>query len=210
MKIIYLFIAFFVCSIFYAQERLSFLKNNEFKEEVKKSIEYLNKTKVIPTEIKNKVVFITFDFDNIFDESQAESIGISYSTHLPNKYSVLNIKGEFTTSSQNDILYYNYSKNIVFIFFKGFKYLDKEQMKELSKEIQISKENLMKSEFFKYEKGNKVTLDAVENFISLERKDGKFTPVRINTFDLKTFMEVWYGLDVKEIPVSQTKYKGNK
>ncbi|MDF2553366.1 MAG: hypothetical protein K0R77_2641 [Chryseobacterium sp.] len=82
-------------------------------------------------------------------------------------------------------------------------------MKRLSNEIQISKENLTKSEFFKYEKGkNELALDNVENFISLKKKDDKFVPIRVNTFDLKTFMEVWYGLDIKEIPVSQTKDKG--
>jgi len=204
MKIIYLFIIFFISDFSSAQERLSFVKNNEFKEEIKKSIEYLNKTNFIPAEIKNKVVFITFDFDNIFDEAQVEIAGINYSTYIPTLYSKLNINyGQFEIDEKFGVLFYNYSKNIVLVFFKASRYLDTKKMKQLSNEIQITDENLMKLEYFKYEKGNEVTLDAVENFISLEKRNNKFIPARVNTFDVRTFMEVWYGVDIKEISVSQ-------
>ncbi|WP_312994643.1 hypothetical protein [Chryseobacterium flavum] len=207
MKTIYFIVLLFLSVIVFAQDRLSFIKNDEIKEEVQKSVEYLNKTNAISAEIKSRVIFITFDFDDIFDESQKEYLGINYSTYLPTEYSVLNSKGEFMTDSQNNILYYNYSQNIVFVFFKASRYLDLEQMKSLSHQISINKKNLMKTEFFKYEKGNEVTLNTVENFISLEKQDGKFIPVRVNTFDLKTFVEVWYGVDVDEIPVSQESIK---
>ncbi|KMQ67509.1 hypothetical protein ACM39_13820 [Chryseobacterium sp. FH2] len=205
MRTIYFSILLFVNVLFSAQDRLLFIKNNEVQKEVEKSVEYLSKTNIIPIEIKNKVVFITFDFDDIFDEAQAEIMGINYSTYLPTKYSVLNADGQFTTDSQNKIKYFNYSQNIVFVFFKGDRFFDQDLMKQLSNKVQISEESFTKSEYFKYEKGNEVTLDAVENFISLEKKDNKFIPVRVNTFDLKTFMEVWYGLDVNEIPVGESR-----
>lgn len=208
MKSIYFFILFFVTTLLSAQDRLTFLKNNDIQKEVEKSIEYLDKTSIIPNEIKKKVIFITFDFDDIFDEAQEDIMGINYSTYLPVRYSVLRTNGQFTTDSQNRIQYFNYSKNIVLVFFKGERFFDQDLMKQLSNEIKISKENLTTSEFFKYDKGNDVTLEGVENFISLEKKDKEFIPVRINTFDLKTFTQVWYGIkEVTEIPVSQKKYK---
>lgn len=55
---------------------------------------------------------------------------------------------------------------------------------------------------------NENTLYTVDNFIQIEKKDDKFIPIRVNTFDLKTFMETWYGLNVNEIPVISTEYKG--
>ncbi|MCJ8155762.1 hypothetical protein MKJ01_18570 [Chryseobacterium sp. SSA4.19] len=208
MKTIFFFILLFVSILSSAQDRLSFIKNSWIKEEVQKSVDYLNNTKVIPLEIRSKVIFITFDFDDIFDEAQTEIMGINYSTYIPTLLAKLNKKeGQFKIDEKFRVMYYNYSTNIVFVFFKGDKYFDQNQMKQLSNEVQVVKENLTKSEFFKYEKGNSVTLDAVENFISLEKKDNKFVPIRVNTFDLKTFMEVWYGVDVKEIPVSNTKDK---
>ncbi|WP_131368621.1 hypothetical protein [Chryseobacterium soli] len=208
MKTIYISILLFVSLLSSAQDRLSFIKNSGIKEGVQRSIDYLNKTKVITSEIRNKVIFITFDFDDIFDEAQAEIVGINYSTHIPTLFSQLNsVSGQFEMNEKFRVMFYNYSKNIVIVFFKGSNFFDQNQMEKLSNQIRISKKDLMESEFFKYEKGNDVTLDAVENFISLEKKNDKFVPVRVNTFDLKTFMEVWYGLDVNEIPVGQAKYK---
>lgn len=191
----------------YSQDRLLFVKDATIKAEMQKSIDYLNQSVLIPKYIKSKVVFVTFDFHDIYGE-EIEGFGINYSTQLPMLYSKLSKNGQFITDPQNNILFYTYSKNIVFVFFTGFRYFDIDLMHQLSNEIPISKENLTKCEFFKYEKGkNELALDTVENFISLEKKDNKFIPVRINTFDLKTFMQVWYGLDVNEIPVSQTKDK---
>lgn len=210
MKNIFFPILLFMSIFFSAQDRLSFIKNEELKKEVKKSVEYLDKTKLIPAEVRNKVIFITFDFDKMVDEEQTEIVSINYSTYLPIKYSILNLKGEFTTDFQNKIMYFNYSKNVVFIFFKGDEYFEQEQMKKLSNEIRISKENLMKSEYFKYEKGNESTLDIVENFISLEKKNNEFAPVRVNIFDIKIFMKVWYNIDAEEIPVSGNKQNSVK
>ncbi len=195
-----------VGNILYGQDRLSFIKDATIKIELQKSIDYLNKSVLISKDIKDNVVFITFDFDDIYGQ-EIESFGINYSTHIPTLFSQFK-RGQFEVDEKFGISFYNYSENIVFVFFKGDRYFEREQMKRLSNEVHISKENLMKSEFFKYEKGkNELALDNVENFISLEKKDNKFIPVRVNVFDLKTFMEVWYGLDVKEIPISQTKNK---
>lgn len=198
-------------NILYSQDRLLFVKDATIKAEMQKSIDYLNQSVLIPKDIKSKVIFITFDFNDIYGE-EIEGFGINYSTQLPILYSKLSKNGQFITDPQNNILFYCYSKNIVFVFFTGFRYFDIDLMHQLSNEIQISKENLTKSEFFKYEKGkNELALDTVENFIYFEKKDDKFVPVRVNTFDLKTFMEVWYAVDVKEIPVTQSKQiKSNK
>lgn len=44
----------------------------------------------------------------------------------------------------------------------------------------------------------------VENSISFNHLiNDSFVPVRLNIFDLKTFMEVWYGIEVTETTVSQ-------
>lgn len=200
-------VIFLIGNIVCGQDRLSFVKDVTIKKDIQKSIDYLNKSSLIPKEIKDKVIFITLDFHDIYGQ-EIEGYGINYSTQIPMLFSNLNKNGQFITDSQNNILFYNYSKNIVFVFFTGFRYFDQEKMKQLSSEVKINSENLTKSEFFKYEKGkNDLALGTVENFISLENMDGKFTPVRVKTFDLKTFMEVWYEIDVQEIPVSQTKYK---
>lgn len=208
MRTIYIYIFLFTSMLSFGQDRLAFIKNNEIKEEVQRSVLYLNQTKVIPDEIKKRIIFITFDFDNIFDKEQSEIMGINYSTHIPTLFSKLESKsGQFKIDEKFNVIFYNYSKNIVFVFFKGSRFIDQNQLRQLSEEVNINEEILMKSEFFKYEKGNDVTLNSVENYISLEKINNKWTPVRISTFDLKTFMEVWYSLDVNEIPVSQAENK---
>lgn len=203
MKTCLLLVIFFLSNVIFAQDRLSFVKDEKVKKEMLRSIEYFQKT--IPLEVKNKIVFISFQFEELLE---VENLSIYYSTNVLTQYAKLNNEGQFISSSQNKILYYNYSSNIIIVIENGFKYFDIYRLKELSEEIHINKENLMKSEFFKYEKGNKYSADVVENFISLNKINNEFIPVRVNTFDLKTFTEVWYGLDVNEIPVSQTKYKG--
>lgn len=203
MKTCLLLVFFFLSNIIFAQDRLSFVKDEKVKKEMLRSIEYFQKT--IPLEVKNKIVFISFQFEELLE---VENLSIYYSTNVLTQYAKLNNEGQFISSSQNKILYYNYSSNIIIVIENGFKYFDIYRLKELSEEIHINKENLMKSEFFKYEKGNKYSADVVENFISLNKINNEFIPVRVNTFDLKTFTEVWYGLDVNEISVSQTKYKG--
>jgi hypothetical protein len=200
MKTIFSSILLFVSLLSFSQDRLSFIKNSEIKENIQKSVEYLNTTKVIPSKIRAKVIFITFDFDDVIDKEQTEIVGINYSTNIPTRFSQLNDKnGQFEINGKFKVLFYNYAKNIVFVFFKGSKFFDQDQMKQLSNQIQIGKKDLTKSEFFKYEKGNEVTLDAVENFISLQKKDSKFIPIKVNTFDLKTFIKVWYELAINEI-----------
>ncbi|AZA90259.1 Uncharacterised protein [Chryseobacterium nakagawai] len=103
------------------------------------SIEYLNKSPEIADSIKKKTVFITFDFDDI-DGIGIEGFGINYSTHIPMLFSKIDNNGQLTTSRENNILYYNYSKNIVFVLFKGFKYFDLNTMAKMSNDIQIKKE----------------------------------------------------------------------
>ncbi|MCD1117466.1 hypothetical protein [Chryseobacterium turcicum] len=199
MKTYLLLVFFFLSNTIFAQDRLSFVKDEKVKKEMLRSIEYFQKT--IPLEVKNKIVFISFQFEELLE---VENLSIYYSTNVLTQYAKLNNEGQFISSSQNKILYYNYSPNIIIVIENGFKYFDIYRLKELSEQIGISKNNLTKSEFFKYEKGNKYSADVVENFISLDKINNEFIPVRVNTFDLKSFMEIWYRLDVKEIPVSQT------
>ncbi|MCJ7936059.1 MAG: hypothetical protein MUW56_21130 [Chryseobacterium sp.] len=206
MKSYILLILLLISGIISAQEdKLSFVKDEKVKKEIQRSLEYFNKTNTIPNKIKNSVIFITFEFEDLLE---IENLGIYYSTYIPTQYAELSDKGQFKSDFQNERLYFNYSKNIILVFVMGSKYFDKEQMKQLSNQVQISKKDLMKSEFFKYEKGDEFNWDRVVNVISLDKLNDKFIPVRVNTFDLVTFMEIWYGVDAKEIPVSQTKYKG--
>lgn len=62
-------------------------------------------------------------------------------------FSKIDNNGQLTTSRENNILYYNYSKNIVFVLFKGFKYFDLKTMTKMSNDIQIKKENLTANEY---------------------------------------------------------------
>ncbi len=203
MRKIIAIIVLLISSIIYSQNRLAFVKDSAIRSAMQKSIDYLNKSLSIPSKIKDSVIFITVDFNDIYGQD-IESFGINYSTHIPTLYSELDKKGQFTTSRQNNILFYNYSKNIVFVFFTGFRYFEVDQMRQLSNQVKITREKLMKSEFFKYKKGtNEFAMDAVQNLIYLEKRNDEFVPVRVSTFDVKTFTEVWYGLDITEISVGQ-------
>ncbi|KMQ67504.1 hypothetical protein ACM39_13795 [Chryseobacterium sp. FH2] len=195
-----------ISNLFFAQDRLSFIKDNGVKKEIQRSIEYLNETKFIPMEIKNKVIFITFDIEKVVER---EMLGFNYSTSIPLSWGVLNEQGQFIfhEDQYNKWMFYNYSSQIVLVFRGSLEYFDIDQMKKLSNEIQINKKNIIRSEYFTFNKGNEFTEDYPENAISFDKKNNEFIPVRVNTFDLKTFVKVWYRLDVKEIPVSQTKYK---
>lgn len=204
MKSYILLIFLLISGIISAQEdKLSFVKDEKVKKEIQRSLEYFNNTTTIPNKIKNKVIFITFEFEELLE---IENLGIYYSTFIPTQYAELSNKGQFKSDSQNERLYFNYSKNIILVFMKGSKYFDKEQMKQLSDSVQANTGNLMKSEYFKYEKGDEFNWDRVVNVISLDKLNDKFIPIRVNTFDLKTFMKVWYKLDLTEIPVNQTDY----
>lgn len=203
MRKIITLIILLISNIIFSQNRLVFVKDSAIRSAMQKSIDYLNKSLSIPKEIKNNVVFITLDFNDIYGQD-IESFGINYSTQIPISYSELDKEGQFTTSPQNNILFYNYSKNIVFVFFTGSRYFEADQMHKLSNQVKIKREDLMTSEFFKYEKGaNEFAMDTVQNSIFLEKKNDEFVPVRVNTFDLKTFTEVWYGIDITEISVGQ-------
>ncbi|WP_294284369.1 hypothetical protein [uncultured Chryseobacterium sp.] len=206
MRKIIAIIILLISNIIYSQDRLTFVKDSAVRSAMQKSIDYLNKSLSIPNQIKNNVVFITLDFNDIYGQ-EIESFGINYSTQIPTSYSELGKDGQFKTSRQNNILFYNYSKNIVFVFFTGFRYFEVDQMQQLSNQVKITRENLMTSEFFKYDKGtNEFAMDTVQNSIYLEKKNDGFVPVRVNTFDLKTFTEVWYGIDIIEISVGQIEY----
>lgn len=200
----FLFSVLILCSsIVFAQDRLSFVKDGEIKKEIQRSIEYLSKTEVIPKEIKeNKVVFISFDFEDLVENP---SLGIYYSTYIPTQYAKLDSKGQFSTSPNNYILHFNYSKKIVLVFNEGSRFFDVEYMKLMSNIVSIDKNDLLKSEYFQFKKGNEYSWDTVSNFITIDKIDGRFTPVRVNTFDLKTFVEVWYDVEVGEIPVANKK-----
>ncbi|AZA89212.1 Uncharacterised protein [Chryseobacterium nakagawai] len=203
MKIpIFLFLVF--AQILHGQDRLSFVKDPKIKMQMQNSIEYLNRSPIIADSIKKKTVFITFDFDEI-EGIGIEGFGINYSTYIPMLFSKINNNGQLTTSVANKILYYNYSKNIVFVFFKGFKYFDLNTMAKMSNDIQIKKENLTLNEYFTFKVGQDLQLSNVENTISFNYLNDSFVPVRLNTFDLKTFMEVWYGIEVIETTVSQNR-----
>ncbi|MDV7697435.1 hypothetical protein N6B72_10925 [Chryseobacterium soli] len=182
------------------------MRDEGVKKEIQNSVTFLSKTNTVSNEIKNKVIFITFDIEKVVER---EMLGFNYSTSIPLSWVILNQQGQFIfhDNHYNNWMLYNYSPKIVLLFRGSLEYFDIDQMRKFSNEIQINKKNLIQSEFFKYEKGDKYNWDMVENAISLEKKNDKFVPVRVNTFDLKTFMEVWYGLDVNEIPVGQAKYK---
>jgi hypothetical protein len=198
-----------ITNLFLAQDRLSFIKDEELRSEIEKSVDFLARTKMIPLDIKSKVIFITLDLDKVIER---EILGLNYSTSIPLLSVSLDQKGQFVQNknSNNNWFYYNYSPNIVlvlrvFTLEEVNEYFDLEKMRKLSNEVQIYRKNIISSEFFKYQKGDKYNTDAVENVISLDKKDGKFIPVRINSFDLKTFMEVWYGLEVNKIPVNKVR-----
>lgn len=206
----FLFSVVLLCSyVVSAQDRLSFVKDESLKKQIEKSIDFLDKTNTIPREIKSQIIFITFDIDKL---KEVEMLGFNFSTYIPLLWGNVDDKGQFisglTEHPNTQWLFFNYSSNLILVF-RVFvlesknEYFDQDKMKQLSNEVQIRKENIPKSEFFKYIKGNEYSESYVENAISLDKIGDEFVPVRVNTFDLKTFMEVWYGLDVKEITVGQ-------
>ncbi|MCX8526469.1 hypothetical protein OF897_21380 [Chryseobacterium formosus] len=203
---IYIFLSLLTFSVFYSQDRLSFIKDEGVKNEIQNSIAFLNKTKYVSKEIKSKVIFITYDIEKLLE---SEMLGFSYTTSIPLSWATLNQQGQFIfhDDPHNNWLFYNYSKNIVLVFRGGSEYFNNQQMKELSELVPIIKTDILKNEYFAINKGNEFTENYPKNSISMDRINEKFIPVRIDTFDLKTFMEIWYRLDIKEIPVSQTKYK---
>ncbi|MCC2590258.1 hypothetical protein [Chryseobacterium sp. MFBS3-17] len=201
-----LFIVLLLCShIVFAQDRLGFVRDEKVKKEIQNSIEFFTKTKLIPIEIKYKTVFISFYFEELLE---VENLSVSYSTYTPTQFAILSNRGQFETSPANKILYFNYSPSIVLVFENGFKNLDQQRMAFLSEQFCINEENVMDFEYFKFQKGNEITADIVENFIRLDKIDGEYVPTRLSTFDLKTFVEVWYGIDVSEISVKHKKNKG--
>src|SRR5690606_6493989 len=215
MKLFFVGLLVITANFLLAQQRLSFVKDKSLKTEIQRSIDFLDKTSKIPNEVKSKIIFITFDIDKLFE---GEGFGFSYSTTTPLSWSKLDKNGQFlpTFETKNICHFFNYSPNLILVFNvmtredeKGY-YFDIEQMKKTSNEIQINKDNLIQSEYFKHQKGNDFTLPYTENAISFDKKNNEFVPVRVNTFDLKTFMEVWYNVDVEEIPVSQNSKECSK
>ena len=202
----YLLIAFFFVNSLFSQDRLSFVIDNQVKKEIQRSIDYLSKTQVIPKTTKSKIIFISINFEEISEDFEINSFGFSYSSYIPTLLADLDYNGQFKTDPQNKwILYYNYSPNIVLVIRNGFRFFDREQMKKLSSQIRINRRDLMKSEYFHYQKGDQYNWDIVNNYMTFDKIGGHFIPVRVNTFDLKTFVEVWYDVEVGEIPLENKK-----
>ena len=202
MKSILLIIHLLFFASLFSQNRLDFIKYDSLKICVEKSIRFLEKTSYVSEKIKKEnVVFIAFDIDNIFENKKIDYLGITYSTRLPLQFAVLN-NGQFETSPENNILYYNYSPNLVLIFsYLGDKlsaesFLDVARFKKESSKIKIQKNSLLEQEFFEYEKGNDFVADVVLNFFSLKNSYNGLVIDRVDTFDLKTFVETWYDIEI--------------
>lgn len=204
MRTIFL-ISFLIFNIFHSQERLAFVKDEGIKKEIQNSIEFLDKSKEIPNEVKNKLIFITFDIDQL---PETEELGFNYSTTIPLAWADIDVNGQFISKfiekNHDEWMFYNYSSQIVLVFRGSLEYFNVKKMRRLSKMIHIKESNIIKSEYFAFNKGYESSQDFPENNISMKRINGKYIPVYANTFDLKTFLEVWYGLNVNEIPVSKT------
>lgn len=210
MKKVLIIFVFIKCNFIFSQDRLEFVKDMNLKFEIEKSINFLDQTKVIPSQIKEKVIFITFDFFDLDSTLEIENLGINFSTFTPLQLGELRDKGQFITryGKNSRIRFYNYNANVVLIFIMGERFFDENKMTKMSEEVKVEKINLSTDEYFNYIKGGELPSDGgnilnrVKNFISFNIKNGKITPRKVNTFDLKTFIRVWYGVEADEIPVT--------
>lgn len=203
---IYFLLSLLICSVFYSQDRLSFVNDEGIKKQIQNSIEFLKMTKVIPTEIKNKIIFITFDIEKL---PETEELGFNYSTTIPLSWANMDENGQliskFIEKQNDEWMFFNYSTNVILVFRGSLDYFDINKMKKLSTEVHIKEKKLVKSEYFSFNKGDEFLQSFPKNNFAMKRINGQYIPIYVSTFDLKTFMEVWYGLDVNEIPVTQSK-----
>ena len=183
-------------NFFIAQDRLSFVTDVYIKEEIKKSIQLLEKTTVVPSKVKNKVIFITFDIEQY---EEGEGFSFTYSTTIPMLSATVDAFGQIQTKGNLNFKYFNYSKNIVLVFRGFLDYFNLNEMYRLSKNIKISKERIISKEFFHYNSGNDFTSPHVENSIILRRNFGEFNIIAAKVFDVKTFNEIY---EISSIKVS--------
>ncbi len=181
---------------FNAQDRLSFVSDVYVKEEIKKSIQLLEKTTVVPSKVKNKVIFITFDIEQY---EEGEGLSFTYSTTIPMLSATIDDFGQIQTKSNINFKHYNYSKNIVLVFRGFLDYFNLNEMDRLSKNIVISKKRIISKEFFLYNIGNDFTIPFVENSIILRRNFREFDIIAARIFDIKTFNEIY---EISSIKVS--------
>ena len=138
MRLAVIFLILFT-SFFNAQDRLSFVTDVYIKQEIEKSIQLLEKTTVVPSKVKNKVIFITFDIEQ-FQEN--EELSFTYSTTIPMLTATIDHFGQIQTKGTFNDKYFNYSTNIVLVFRGFLGYFNLDELKRLSKDIVISKERI--------------------------------------------------------------------
>ncbi|MDF0720961.1 hypothetical protein P0M11_13225 [Kaistella sp. PBT33-4] len=195
MKFLFFILVFFIQNL-KAQDLLSFINDEPLKNQIRKSILLIDLSDKIPQNIKDKIIFITYDNDISFDNHKIEYFGFGYSTRIPLQWSELDSNGQLQSHVEN-FIFFNYSKNIVLVFRGMNQYLDVNELHKKSRMTKISESNINKFEYFEFSKSNGFFEDSTNNSHSFERNDNSYRVTNINCpIDLDTFLKIWFDINI--------------